>query len=180
MTSKDSMDYAHVLQLIDLLEASSTFSEVRLRSGDFEIELRRGSRGTAPAPVESQAPAPAQPVRPAVAEPAAAADPAAFADPAPQVAAPSRTAPARGAWPAGHRVVQAPMVGTGYRAPAPGARPFVEVGQAVSPGDTLCIVEVMKLMNSIPCDCEGVVVEILFEDGQALAHGQDLIVVAPR
>ncbi len=152
------MDYQHVLQLIDLLEASSTFSEVRLRSGDFEIELRRGGSagGERPAP-----PSPG----PVAAAPAAAARP---------------PTPAARSWPPGHRVVQAPMVGTFYRAPEPGARPFVEVGQAVSPGDTLCIIEVMKLMNSIGCECEGTVVEILVEDGQAVAHGQDLIVVAPR
>ena len=176
MNSKDSMDYAHVLQLIDLLEASSTFSEVRLRSGDFEIELRRGSSGAPPAP----ALAPARPPRTETVASDVAAAAASAADPAPQRATAPRAAPASVPRPAGHRVVQAPMVGTGYRAPAPGARPFVEIGQAVSAGDTLCIVEVMKLMNSIPCDCDGVVVEILFEDGQALAHGQDLIVVAPR
>lgn len=151
------MDYQHVLQLIDLLEASSTFSEVRLRSGDFEIELRRGGPG-------SERPAAPSPL-PAPVAPAAAARP---------------PAPVARSWPPGHRVVQAPMVGTFYRAPEPGARPFVEVGQAVSLGDTLCIIEVMKLMNSIGCECEGTVVEILVEDGQAVAHGQDLIVIAPR
>ena len=151
------MDYQHVLQLIDLLEASSTFSEVRLRSGDFEIELRRGGPGSERPVAPSPLPAPVAP--------AAAARP---------------PTPAARSWPPGHRVVQAPMVGTFYRAPEPGARPFVEVGQAVSPGDTLCIIEVMKLMNSIGSECDGVVVEILVEDGQAVAHGQDLIVVAPR
>lgn len=156
------MDYQHVLQLIDLLEASSTFSEVRLRSGDFEIELRRGG----PAASADKPPA------------AAPSAPMATTAVAPATARPSP--PSARTWPPGHRVVQAPMVGTFYRAPEPGAKPFVEVGQAVSPGDTLCIIEVMKLMNSIGCECEGTVVEVLVEDGQAVAHGQDLIVVAPR
>jgi acetyl-CoA carboxylase biotin carboxyl carrier protein len=135
-----------------------------LRSGDFEIELRRGGHaGSGERPPALAPSAPPVPMSAPVAAPR-----------------PAASASAARTWPAGHRVVQAPMVGTFYRAPEPGARPFVEVGQSVSPGDTLCIIEVMKLMNSIGCECEGTVVEILVEDGQAVAHGQDLIVIAPR
>lgn len=81
---------------------------------------------------------------------------------------------------AGASVVKAPMVGTVYRASEPGAAPFVTVGQSVSPGDPLCIIEVMKLMNSIAAECSGVVSDILVDDGQAVQHGQELFVISPR
>lgn len=70
------------------------------------------------------------------------------------------------------------MVGTVYRASEPGATPFVSVGQSVSPDDPICIVEVMKLMNSIAAGCHGVVTEILVADGEAVAYGQELFVIS--
>lgn len=76
-------------------------------------------------------------------------------------------------------LVRAPMVGTVYRAPAPGAAPFVEVGQAVSADTTVCIIEVMKLMNSIPAGATGVVSEILVANAAAVEYGEVLMVIEP-
>ena len=76
----------------------------------------------------------------------------------------------------GH-VVKAPMVGTFYRSPSPDAKPFVEVGQAVKEGDTLCIIEAMKLMNEIEADASGVVKAILVENGQPVEYGQPLFIL---
>ncbi|NYT50869.1 acetyl-CoA carboxylase biotin carboxyl carrier protein, partial [Parapusillimonas granuli] len=78
--------------------------------------------------------------------------------------------------PAGH-VVKAPMVGTFYRAPNPGASPFVEVGQAVKEGEPLCIIEAMKLLNEIEADKAGVIKEILVENGEPVEYGQPLFVI---
>jgi len=78
--------------------------------------------------------------------------------------------------PAGH-VVTAPMVGTFYRAPNPGASPFVEVGTSVKEGEALCIIEAMKLLNEIEADCAGVVKEILVENGEPVEYGQPLFVI---
>ena len=86
-------------------------------------------------------------------------------------------APAAPAAPQGH-VVTSPMVGTFYRAPSPGADPFVQVGDTVKEGQTLCIIEAMKLLNEIESDAAGVVKEILVENGQAVEYGQPLFVVA--
>jgi len=77
----------------------------------------------------------------------------------------------------GHQV-KSPMVGTFYRAASPGAKPFVEVGDAVQVGDTLCIIEAMKLMNEIESDMSGVVKQVLAENGQAVEFGQPLVVIA--
>ena len=84
------------------------------------------------------------------------------------------------AWPEHWSIVRSPMVGTFYRAPAPGERPFVETGQLVEAETTVCIIEVMKLMNSIPAAARGVVREILVADAQAVQYGQPLIVVEPQ
>jgi len=90
-------------------------------------------------------------------------------------AQPAATAPAAEE-PKGH-VVKSPMVGTFYRSSSPGAKPFVEVGQAVKPGDTLCIIEAMKLLNEIEAEVAGTVKEILVENGQAVEYGQPLFVI---
>ena len=74
-------------------------------------------------------------------------------------------------------LVSSPMVGTAYRAPAPGARPFVEVGSPVKAGDTLIIIEAMKTMNQIPAPRSGTVVQILIEDGQPVEYGEPLMIV---
>jgi oxaloacetate decarboxylase alpha subunit len=76
--------------------------------------------------------------------------------------------------------VTAPMVGTFYRAPAPDAPPFVEVGSSVKEGDTLCIIEAMKLMNEIETECEGEIVEILVDNAEPVEYGQVLLLIAPK
>ncbi len=95
----------------------------------------------------------------------------------PPAAAPAAPAPAaEPAVPEGH-VVKSPMVGTLYRAPSPGAKTFVEVGQTVNSGDTLCIIEAMKLMNEIEADHSGVIKAILVENGQPVEYGEPLFII---
>ena len=84
-----------------------------------------------------------------------------------------------GELPAGTVAVRAPMVGTFYRAPEPGAAPFVEPGQRVAADTTVCIIEVMKLMNSIPAGCAGVVTHVLVKDAEPVEYGQPLIAIRP-
>ena len=172
--SNGQIDFQGVLQLVELIKGSSNFSEIRLRSGDVEVELRRnGGAGLAPAPVAT--PAPREPAPVAAAQP-----PAAQSAPVP-AAAPAAVAPPRSsAAREGVTVIKSPMVGTVYHAPEPGAAPFVQLGQTVAPQDQICIVEVMKLMNSITSGCHGVVTEILVADGGAVEFGQELFVIATR
>lgn len=174
------LSYQELLQLVELIKSSSEFREFRLRSGELEIELRRGGPDAPGAPAaRADAPLNGHFAPPAPA-PAADAAPAA-SQPAPVVARPSVPAPAKAVreLPDGATVIKSPMVGTFYRAPEPGAKPFVEVGAAVAPDTTVCIIEVMKLMNSIPAQCRGTVAEILVGDGEAVEYGQPLIVITP-
>jgi len=106
-----------------------------------------------------------------MAQPAA---PTASGAPAPAQAPTPATEPEPGQ--EGH-VVKAPMVGTFYRSPSPDAKPFIEVGQAVKEGDTICIIEAMKLMNEIEADASGVVKAILVENGQPVEYGQPLFIL---
>ena len=92
------------------------------------------------------------------------------------VTAPPAAAPAPAPEPKGH-ALKSPMVGTFYRAPSPGAPSFVEVGQAVKEGDTICIIEAMKLMNEIEADASGTVKAILVENGQPVEYGQPLFIL---
>jgi acetyl-CoA carboxylase biotin carboxyl carrier protein len=160
--------FKDALELVELIKRSSTFSELRIRSGDLEIEVRRGPRGTAPEATERPAPIAAPPVP----------DPSAPPPPPPSV---PTLAPVGSATPPSKAgtVVTAPMVGTIYRAPEPGANPFVEVGQRVAKSDQLCIIEVMKLMNAVLADHAGTVAEILVEDAEAVTFAQPLFVIAP-
>lgn len=179
--STGQIDFQDVLALVELIKASSNFSEIRLRSGDVEIELRRHGGAGFEAPPTSRAvtASPAAPSEAALASRDLA--PVAIAPkPAPKTAPMPAVAPtqkARTVAREGTTIIKSPMVGTVYHAPEPGAAPFVKIGQAVSPGDPICIVEVMKLMNSINAESHGVVTEILVADGEAVEYGQELFVI---
>jgi acetyl-CoA carboxylase biotin carboxyl carrier protein len=148
------MDIRKVKKLIEMLEESS-LAEIEIKEGEESIRISRSGAGTT---VVTHAPMMAAP---AAAAPAAA--------PAPAAAAPA-------AAPAGHAVTS-PMVGTFYRSPSPGAKAFVEVGTTVNVGDTLCIIEAMKMLNEIESDKAGVVKAILKENGQPVEYGEALFVI---
>jgi acetyl-CoA carboxylase biotin carboxyl carrier protein len=154
------MDIRKIKKLIEILEESD-IGEIEIKEGEESVRISRGST-TAPQPVYMNAPIAQQPV----AAPVAAA-PAAQA-PASEPAAPEVS---------GHSV-KSPMVGTFYSAPSPGAAAFIEVGKSVKAGDTICIVEAMKMMNQIEADKSGVIEAILAEDGQAVEFDQPLVVIA--
>ncbi|CAH0542765.1 acetyl-CoA carboxylase biotin carboxyl carrier protein [Vibrio marisflavi] len=155
------MDIRKIKKLIELVEESG-IAELEISEGEESVRIsRNGTAAPIAAPVQyAAAPAP-------VAAPAAV--PAA-------PAAEATSAPAAPAVPAGHQVLS-PMVGTFYRAPSPDAKSFIEVGQSVTAGETLCIVEAMKMMNQIEADKSGVVTAILVEDGQPVEFDQPLVVI---
>jgi acetyl-CoA carboxylase biotin carboxyl carrier protein len=145
------MDLRKLKKLIDLVEASG-IAELEITEGEEKVRIAKSIAG-APmmmhAPQMMHAPAP--------------------------VAAPV-AAPVEDAVPEGH-IVRSPMVGTFYRAPAPGSKNFAEVGQSVNVGDTLCIIEAMKLLNEIESDQGGVIKAILVENGQPVEYGEPLFVI---
>lgn len=151
------MDLRKLKTLIDLVSESNV-SELEITEAEGKVRIVKGQ----PAVVQ------AAPVVAAAAPVAAA--------PAPAVTAPT-PAPAPAEAPAGH-AVKSPMVGTFYRASSPGAKPFVEVGSQVKAGDTICIIEAMKILNEIEADKSGTVTQILCENGQAVEYGQPLFLIA--
>jgi acetyl-CoA carboxylase biotin carboxyl carrier protein len=155
------MDLRKLKTLIDLVSESG-ISELEVTEGEGKVRIVKNAP---PVYVQPSAPYAAPQFAPPA--PAAAVEgPAAAGAPAtPAVAAPQ-----------GH-VVTSPMVGTFYRAPSPGADPFVQVGDTVKEGQTICIIEAMKLLNEIESDKSGVVKEILVENGQAVEYGQPLFVI---
>lgn len=161
-----NFDLEAVKSLITLV-AQEKLHEFEFESGDLRFRIRMN--GDVPAPVLA-IPAPASvaaaPILPVAPSPAAAAAPAAPATPA--------EAPASDA---GIHYVTSPIVGTFYRAPNPNAAPFVQAGDFVKPGQTLCVVEAMKLMNEIECDIAGEVVKVLVENGQPVEYGERLFAV---
>jgi acetyl-CoA carboxylase biotin carboxyl carrier protein len=141
------MDLRKLKKLIDLVQESG-ISELEVTEGEEKVKIvKSGGSGVAYA-----APNPA---------------PAAAPAPAPAAAAAAIQ---------GH-VVKSPMVGTFYRSPSPGAKHFVEVGDTVKSGDTICIIEAMKLLNEIECDKDGVIKAILVENGQPVEYGEPLVVI---
>lgn len=150
------MDLRKLKTLIDLV-SESNISELEITEAEGKVRIVKGGE-----------PAPVQYVQ---AVPAAAAAVASPGGPAP---APAPAAAA--AEPAGH-TVKSPMVGTFYRAASPGAPSFVEVGKQVKEGDTLCIIEAMKILNEIEADKSGTVTKILGENGQAVEYGQPLFII---
>jgi acetyl-CoA carboxylase biotin carboxyl carrier protein len=150
------MDIRKVKKLIELLEESG-ISEIEISEGEESVRISRypqsGTHGPPVVTTVSAAPAPGATPAPATAE----------------AAAPVPTA-------RGHQVT-APMVGTFYSGPAPGAKPFVEIGSEVKPGDTLCVIEAMKMMNQIESEVAGRVVSVLVENGSPVEFGQALFII---
>ena len=155
------MDLRKLKTLIDLVSESG-ISELEVTEGEGKVRIVKNAPPVYVQPSASYAPQLA----------ATAAAPGA----APMAEAPAG-APAAAAPVASGHVVKSPMVGTFYRAPSPGAAEFVKIGDSVSEGQTLCIIEAMKLMNEIESDKAGVVKEVLVENGQAVEYGQPLFVI---
>ena len=147
------MDLRKLKTLIELVE-SSGIAELEISEGEERVRITR----TGSTAAQLAGAGYAQPVAAAVAQPAV----------VPVAAAPAE--------PEGH-VVKSPMVGSFYRCPSPGAKSFVEVGSTVNAGDTLCIIEAMKLLNEIETDQGGVIKAILVENGQAVEFGQPLFII---
>lgn len=154
------MDLRKLKTLIDLV-AESNIAELEITEGEGKVRIVKSGPPMVAAPVALQAAAPAMAAAPM---------------PAPTTPAPA--AEAAPAAPAAEDTVPSPMVGTFYRASAPGAAPYVNVGDVVEVGQTLGVIEAMKLMNEIPSDRAGVVKAILIENGQAVEFGQPMFVIA--
>jgi acetyl-CoA carboxylase biotin carboxyl carrier protein len=152
------VDIRKVKKLIELLEESG-ISEIEISEGEESVRISRYPQAGNMVPYPAAAFASAPPA------PAAQAAPAADSAAAPEEAKPR-----------GHEIT-APMVGTFYASSSPGAKPFVEIGSVVSPGDTLCIIEAMKMMNQIESDVAGRVVSILVDNGSPVEYGQTLFVI---
>lgn len=157
------MDLRKLKTLIDLV-AESDIAELEVTEGESKVRIVKSSAMPQNQVVMMQPQG--APAHYAPAAPAAAAAP---------VAAPAAVAAAPAA-PTGH-IVKSPMVGTFYRSSAPGSAPFVEVGATVKEGDTLCIIEAMKLLNEIDADKSGTITQILVENGQPVEFGQPLFVI---
>jgi len=155
------MDIRKVKKLIELLEQSDV-AEIEIHEGEESVRISR--HGTLPQQLIMSAPPGFQP---AASAPAAAPAPAVAPDPA---------VPGADDEPE-ENLVRSPMVGTFYRSPSPGSRAFVEEGEQVKVGDTLCIIEAMKILNQIECEKAGTVKRILIENGQPVEYHQPLYVI---
>lgn len=153
------MDLRKIKTLIDLVQESG-IAELEITEGEEKVRISRHGT-TVQAPMHTMQMMPPQVAAMPAATPAAAPVPA---------------APVVAAEPTGH-TLKSPMVGTFYRSPSPGAPSFVEIGQSVTKGQTLCIIEAMKLLNEIESDAAGVVKAILVENGQPVEYGQPLFII---
>jgi len=150
------MDLRKLKKLIDLVQESG-IAELEVTEGEEKVRIvKSGATNTT---YSMLAPGLAAPVQ--------------VAAPVPVVASPVAPVPAEVS---GH-AVKAPMVGTFYRSPAPGAKAFVEVGDTVKSGQTVCIIEAMKLLNEIECDKDGIVKAILVDNGQPVEYGEPLVII---
>lgn len=152
------MDIRKVKKLIELVEESN-IDELEIREAEESVRIARRRREASVAPL---APAPGAAQVPRVSS----------------TPTPGTTPSAEPELPDAHQITS-PMVGTFYQAPSPGAKPFVSVGQTVELGDTLCIIEAMKILNQIEADVAGILLAVLAEDGQPVEFGQPLFLVDP-
>jgi acetyl-CoA carboxylase biotin carboxyl carrier protein len=151
-----NLTYEDLVQIVELIRTTSQFSEFRLKVGDIEVSLKRANGAARPA-VPLQGNTDAEPATPS---------------------SPRRKSEVSIS--ENLHAVRSPMVGTFYRSPMPGEPPFVEVGQAVEPDTVVCIIEVMKLMNSIETGVRGTVREIFVANGTAVDAGEVLMAIEPR
>ncbi len=151
------MDIRKIKKLIELLDESGV-AEIEIHEGEESVRISRHSPAPAMMPAQEYA---------AMMSPVA---------PAPAAAPAAETPPPVAEVPLGHEV-KAPMVGTYYSAPSPGASPFIEVGQHVNKGDTIGIIEAMKLLNQIEADVSGIVKAICVENGEPLEYGQTICII---
>ena len=151
------MDLRKLKTLIDLVSESNV-SELEITEAEGKVRIVKSAPAAAVAQVVAAAPV------------------AAVAAPVVQAVADAASAAAAAPAPAGH-TVKSPMVGTFYRASSPGAKPFAEIGQAIKEGETICIVEAMKILNEIEADKSGTITQILVENGQAVEFGQPMFVI---
>ena len=156
------MELEYIRQLLKIFD-ESTAAELTIDSEGTSIHIARNRFEPAAIPMQQIMMAQA---------------PQAVTQAPPQTAAPTPSSPAPAADTTVHTIMS-PIVGTFYRASNPGSDPFVQVGSRVSTGDTLCIVEAMKLMNSIESDCAGTVIKVLVENGQPVEYNQPLFVIKP-
>lgn len=157
------MEVEEIKSLIEVFERT-TLTELELHRGDSRLVLKRESvRGSVIHPITAVLqPQPAQTTSPLAQQPAVQ----------------PKGAPAQEKrMPANGYVIEAPIVGTFFRRPAPGEEPYVEVGDRINPGDTVCLVEAMKVMNEVRTERAGIVKEILVQDGKPVEYGQPLIVL---
>lgn len=154
------MDIRKIKKLIELLEESG-INEIEIREGEESVRISRKSESAAPQYVVAHSAAPPMGAMPSQPPPSA---------------TPEASSDNQSSLPEGH-VMTSPMVGTMYRAPSPTQPPFVEIGSQVKAGDTLCIVEAMKMLNQIEADVSGTIVAILVENGQPVEFGQPLFVI---
>ena len=156
------MDLRKLKKLIDLVQESG-IAELEITEGEERVRIARGGVvNVTPLAASAASAGPPTPAGPAA------------APGAPAAGAPSAAEPVSGQ--EGH-VVKSPMVGTFYRAPAPDAKPFIEVGGTVKEGQTVCVIEAMKLMNEIEADASGTIKAILVENGQPVEYGQALFII---
>jgi acetyl-CoA carboxylase biotin carboxyl carrier protein len=161
------MDIRKIKKLIELLEESGV-AEIEIKEGEESVRIARQSPAGShahPAPVTHSAPAAGHKAAAGSARPAASPGPAADEAPGGPVAG------------EGEHVVTAPMVGTYYNAPAPGAKPFVEIGDQIQAGQVLCVIEAMKMMNQIESEIAGRVRAILINNGEPVEFGQPLFIL---
>lgn len=154
------MDIRKIKKLIELLDESGV-AEIEIHEGEESVRISRNNPNTAimQMPQQNYSAPPAAPVA------------------APAVAAPVEAAPAAAPEKVSGHEVKSPMVGTYYSAPSPGAPAFIEVGKQVSKGDTICIIEAMKLLNQIEADVSGTVTAICIENGEPLEYGQAICII---
>ncbi len=155
------MDIRKIKKLIELLEESD-IGELEIKEGEESVRISRNSKNTQYMTMPPQNYGYAQPQAPA---------------PSAEAAAPAASAEAPASKEPNGHVVRSPMVGTFYRSPSPGAKSFVEEGQQVQVGDTLCIIEAMKMLNQIEADQAGTVRSILVENGQPVEFDQALFII---